>query len=334
MSGLLPEPLATMLRPASLVYGLGVARRNRRFDRGDGVEHLPEPVISVGNISVGGTGKTPVCSYVLQVLEEAGHSPALAMRGYRSQATGSADEAEEYRDVRPELSLAVGADRVAALAELRKSDPFDCVVLDDGFQHRRIARDLDLVLVDATRPGLDDRLLPSGRLREPLEALARADAVLVTRSNGVDEELADRLARFAGSPPLAWLEHSWEAIDVHRQGQTVETIGVGELKDQRLAVSFGVGNPGPLKRTVEATGARIVHDHAVRDHHHYTERDVRSLRGHGVDAVMVTGKDWVKLRRLAGSLGDCPVMVPRLSIKALSGEEALRSRIQAAVSRS
>ncbi len=332
MSGLLPEPFATLLRPAALAYGLGVAHRNRRFDRGDGVEQLPEPVISVGNITVGGTGKTPVCRYVLKVLEEAGHTPALAMRGYRSQATGSADEADEYRDVLPDLPLAVGADRVARLSELRKDHAFDCVVLDDGFQHRRIARALDLVLVDATRPGLDDRLLPSGRLREPLTALARADAILVTRCTGVDQQLADRLVRYAGSPPLAWLEHAWDGIDVHRQGQPVESAGTAELKGQRVAISFGVGNPEPLKRTVEAAGASIVHVHAARDHHRYTERDVRALRSADADVVLVTGKDWVKLRRLPGVLGDGPVMVPRLSIRVVSGEEALRKRIQAAVS--
>ena len=321
MSGLLPEPLSTLLRPAAFAYRLGVSRRNRRFDRGEGVHRLPEPVISVGNITVGGTGKTPVCRHVLKVLEDAGRTPALAMRGYRSGATGQSDEAEEYRDTRPNLPMAIGADRLAALEGLRTTRPFDCVVLDDGFQHRRIARDLDLVLIDATRAGLDDRLLPSGRLREPLENLSRADAILVTRAGDVDPELAERLTALAGQPPLAWLQHTWAAIDVHRPGQPCESISPTELKGRRLAVSFGVGNPSALRRSVEAVGASIVHDHAVRDHHRYGDADARQLAGSGADAIMVTGKDWVKLRHLVDRLGDRPVMVPRLEITVVNGGE-------------
>ena len=334
MSGLVPEPLSTLLRPAAFVYGLGVSGRNRRFDRGEGVHRLPEPVISVGNITVGVTGKTPVCRHVLRVLEDAGRTPALAMRGYRSGSTGRSDEAEEYRDTRPELPMAIGADRLAALDALRTTHPFDCVVLDDGFQHRRIARDLDLVLIDATRTGLDDRLLPSGRLREPLENLSRADAILVTRSTGVDTALADRLAVVAGQPPLAWLQHTWAAIEVHRAGQAVESIAPDELRGWTLALSFGVGNPDALRRSVEATGARIVHDHVVRDHHRYVDADARQLAGSGADGIMVTGKDWVKLRHLADRLGDRPVLVPRLEITVVDGEQALADRIRAAATRS
>ena len=187
----LPGWVSGMLSPLAGIYGRVVAGRNRRFDAGEGVVDLKEPVISVGNLTLGGTGKTPVCQYLVSVLREAGRTPAIAMRGYGASSDGVSDEALEYSSMFEDLPLAVGADRVVSLEALRKKSAFDCVVLDDGFQHRRIARDLDIVLIDATRPGLDDRLLPAGRLREPPSSLARADIVLVTRATtGVDDELA------------------------------------------------------------------------------------------------------------------------------------------------
>lgn len=334
MSGLLPEPWSTMLVPAAGLYGMGVAARNRRFDAGRGVVTLPEPVISVGNITVGGTGKTPVCRHVLEELRRLGHAPALAMRGYRSKANGSSDEAEEYRDHLPDLPLAIGSDRVAAIGDLREQASFDCVVLDDGFQHRRISRQLDLVLVDATRTGLDERLLPSGLLREPARALSRAGAIVVTRSQGFDQSLADRIEALSGQPPIAWSRHVWHGVDVHRNGQSVEHLPADDLMGWKVAIGLGVGNPRPLREAVVRAGASIVFDLEARDHHRYTAADIGRLVGSGADGLLVTGKDWVKIRREPELIGDVPVLVPRLAVEVFSGEEALRSRIRTAVRRS
>ena len=334
MSGLLPEPWSTLLAPAAKLYGMGVAARNRRFDSGHGVVTLPEPVISVGNITVGGTGKTPVCRHVLSELRRMGRVPALAMRGYRSKANGSSDEAEEYQDHMPDLPLAIGPDRVGAIGDLRGQAPFDCVVLDDGFQHRRISRQLDLVLVDATRTGLDERLLPSGLLREPARALNRADAIVVTRSEGFDQSLADRLEALSGQPPIAWSRHAWQGVDVHRNREPVEQLPPDDLAGWKVAIGLGVGNPRPLREAVVRAGASIVFDLEARDHHRYTADDISRLVGSGADGILVTGKDWVKIRSRPELVGDVPVLVPRLAVDVFSGEEALRDRIRAAVGRS
>ena len=334
MSGLLPEPWSTMLAPAAKLYGMGVAARNRRFDAGHGVVTLREPVISVGNITVGGTGKTPVCRRVLEELRRMGHVPALAMRGYRSKANGSSDEAEEYRDHLPDLPLAIGADRVDAIADLRGHVPFNCVVLDDGFQHRRISRQLDIVLVDATRTGLDERLLPSGLLREPASGLQRADAIVVTRAEGFDQSLADRLEALSGKPPIAWSRHAWQGVDVHRNRQTVEQLPADGLAGWKLAIGLGVGNPRPLREAVVRAGGSIVFDLEARDHHRYTAEDIGRLVGSGADGILVTGKDWVKIRSQLRLVGDVPVLVPRLAVDVFSGEEALRDRIRTALGRS
>ena len=319
-----------LMSPASLVYGAAVNRRNRRFDAGIGVHSLEVPVISVGNITMGGTGKTPICRKVLEILRESGHQPALAMRGYRASRTGGSDEAAEYVDAFKNLPLAVGADRVAALAELATTEKFDCVVLDDGFQHRRIARDLDLVLIDSTRPGLDGRLIPAGRLREPVEALSRADAVIVTRSESVDHSLAERIKTLSGKSPIAWFNHVWDGVDIHLRGET-QCKEVEYLQGLRLGVSLGVGNPRSIRENVVAAGAQIIFDAAARDHHRYTGEGVKKLRARieerGGEALFVTPKDWVSIRRCPEGLGSLPVIVPRLRVEPVSGAQDFSSLV-------
>ncbi len=316
--------------PPSLIYGAAVNRRNRRFDAGIGVHSLDVPVISVGNITMGGTGKTPMCGKVLEILRESGHQPALAMRGYRASKTGGSDEAAEYADAFKNLPLAVGADRVAALGKLATTEKFDCVVLDDGFQHRRIARDLDLVLIDSTRSGLDGRLIPAGRLREPVESLSRADAVIVTRSGSVDHSLAGRIETLSGKPPIAWFNHVWDGVDIHVNGDT-EFKGIEYVKGRRLAVSLGVGNPRSIRENIGAAGAQITFDAAARDHHRYTGEGVRKLRSRieesGAEALFVTPKDWVSIRRCPEGLGSLPVIVPRLRVESVSGAQDFSSLV-------
>ena len=316
--------------PVSAVYGFEVSRRNRRFNAGEGVHVLDVPVISVGNITMGGTGKTPLCGLVIRTLKELGHNPALAMRGYRASRTGGSDEAAEYLDTFPDLPMAVGADRVSAIKELAKTRTFDCVVLDDGFQHRRIARDLDVVLIDATRSGLDGRLIPAGRLREPVESISRADCVLVTRSNGIDESLKKRIEILSGKPPIAWFDHVWEGLDVQVEGKT-EHADIDYLRGLRLGISLGVGNPQSIREKIAEAGASIEWDAGARDHHRYTKRSIEKLRERfersDADALFVTPKDWVSIRRYTKYLGAVPIAVPRLKVKAVSGFEEFSRRI-------
>ena len=329
----LPGWASTVLSPFAGMYGRVIAGRNRRFDAGEGVVELKEPVISVGNLTVGGTGKTPVCQYIVSVLRNAGRAPAIAMRGYGATSDGVSDEALEYASMFQDLPLAVGADRVAALEELRKKSAFDCIVLDDGFQHRRIARALDIVLIDASRPGLDDRLLPAGRLREDPTSLSRADIVLVARATEVDDRLAGSIAKYSGTPPIAWLEHTWaKGVEAHRKDAPTEIMDIKDLRGARLAVSLGVGNPTSVLNMIEDCGAQVVYEHNARDHQIYTEQRTRRLfataRTKGAEAVLVTPKDWMKLQRWKSSFDDSmPVFVPRLEVRVLEGEDALREMV-------
>jgi tetraacyldisaccharide 4'-kinase len=207
------------------------------------------------------------------------------------------------------------------------------VVLDDGFQHRRLARDLDLVLIDATRSELDDRLLPYGWQREPASSLRRADAVIVTRSNGVDERLAAVIERWHGRPPLAWTRHAWTTLQVHTGGVTAAEA-VAWLAGRRVVTMLGVGNPAAVRSQAESAGAVIVADLPVRDHEAYDRSKMMQAKGlcDGMDALLMTPKDWVKARDLIDlESWPTPIVVPQLEIEVLQGVDALDDRILQAV---
>jgi tetraacyldisaccharide-1-P 4'-kinase len=175
---------------AARAYEVGVRWRNARFDRGNDVARFDAaPVISVGNLSAGGTGKSPFVAWVTDALANTGVQPVIALRGYGAARPEDSDEAREYALTAPGAHVVVGARRLEALTRafaaqsaLSVARPA-VVVLDDGFQHRMLARDLDIVLVDATRPALDGDLLPNGWLREPARGLARADLVVLTKAH-------------------------------------------------------------------------------------------------------------------------------------------------------
>src|SRR4051812_19919591 len=221
-------PLAGPIgRLTSRLYGWEIGRRNRRYDAGRGVVRFDRPVISVGNLSVGGTGKTPMVAHIVGLLLEAGHRPCIAMRGYRSQ-DGRSDEAEEYRARFPSVPVVAQADRTLGLINLfaleheGRGPHTDCIVLDDGFQHRKIARDLDIVLLDATREPFHDRLLPAGWLREPVESLRRAALVVLTHAESASAEtiqwLSGSVGRVRARPAEAVTRHGWAALCIRERG--------------------------------------------------------------------------------------------------------------------
>jgi len=185
--GAVPGPIGAAL---ARVYGIVIARINRRFDSGRGVVRFDRPVISVGNLSVGGTGKTPMVRRLIAILLEMERRPCIAMRGYR-KGTGESDEAAAYQREFPDVPVIAQANRTDGLIALfgdeheGEGPHRDCIVLDDGFQHRQIGRELDIVLVDASRSPFRDRLLPQGWLREPAESLTRAGLVVVTHAESV-----------------------------------------------------------------------------------------------------------------------------------------------------
>lgn len=325
-------PLA---RVGERVYRRELARRNRRFDAGRGVVTIDRPVISVGNLSVGGTGKTPMVRLVVSWLLEGGHRPAIAMRGYKARG-GISDEAEDHREAfGGSVPVVAQPDRLTGLLRLFAEEEgrrVDVVVLDDGFQHRRIARQLDLVLIDGTRDPFRDRCLPAGRLREPTDALSRASAVVITHSELLAPGAAGALResiRGVFDGLIVEGEHAWESLRVIERGEE-RTEALGWLKGKSVAAACAIGHPGAFLEGVRrATGRGVERAEVFADHHPLNRRAAERIAraAAGCQAVVVTEKDWVKLRRFGGWA--CPVVVPRLAIRLSQGGEALRGLVLA-----
>ena len=301
--------LRPLTLPASLMYATAIASRNRRFDRGKGVVRIDRPVISVGNITTGGTGKTPMVAWIARCLLQQGRRPVIAMRGYKSQPGQRGDEELEYRHTLPEVEVLANPDRIAALRAYQPRHPdVDCVVLDDGFQHRRLHR-------------------------EPPLALARASAVIVTHADDIDAGIAQDIDRWHGKPPIAWARHAWRQLQIH--AKHAGDLPIAWLKGKRVLTMFGIGNPAAVRAQVEAAGAKIMVDIPAGDHERFDIAKLATARGlcDGLDAMVVTRKDWVKIEPLISKLGGWPtaIIVPHLEIEFIKGEDALQALLVNAV---
>lgn len=314
--------LAPLGSLASAIYGKVITARNAAFDGGRGVVHMDRPVISVGNLSVGGTGKTPMVVHVLGVLRDAGRKPCVAMRGYRAGPDGS-DEAALYRRVRAGVPIVARPDRVEGLIELfatHEGEGVDTIVLDDGFQHRRLARQLDIVLLDATRSVFVDRLLPAGWLREPASALARAQAVVVTHAERVAARVVDEMLRHAREySPVALLasaRHEWLDLRVHH-GSDAQVRPIEWLHSKRIVAACAIGNPDAfIAQARDAAGRELVASIVLRDHDPFGAPTIARIDNAAdcADAIVVTEKDWSKLSRVPPKSWPCPIAVPRLGL--------------------
>jgi tetraacyldisaccharide 4'-kinase len=325
-----PRALQPLAGAAEPVYRAIVARRNGGFNKGKRVTRAKIPVISIGNLSVGGTGKTPMVMHTVRTLKSVWKKPGIVLRGYGAKKSQRADEEDEYRDRMPDVPVVVNPDRVAAVARLRKKHGADVAVLDDAFQHRFIARDLDVVLIDATRSPFEDCCLPAGWLREPVSSLKRADAVIITRADRASEarlaQLHAQIESVSGKAPIGKASHAWEGlVDV----TTAQLRKPGSFEGSTLIVACAIGNPEAFVRQVRAsTGAEIRESIIKRDHHRWTKpeagRIARLLRSGKADALIVTHKDWVKLREVLpmDKIGDARVLYPRLGINMIEGGEA------------
>ncbi|MEP7000864.1 MAG: tetraacyldisaccharide 4'-kinase, partial [bacterium] len=282
-----------LLSPASWLFGLGVQRRARRFEQtADAGNASSLPVLSLGNLTVGGTGKTPLAAWAAAALRARGATPAIVMRGYGD------DEPLVHARLNPEVAVIVDADRVRGAIQARNAGA-DCVILDDGFQHRQIARVSDWVLIAAERWRDDLRLLPAGPLREPLHALGRANVIVVTRKSATRataEEISSRLgARF----PRAGVAICHLALDALVDARSGERRPLSWLADRRVVGVAAVGEPAAFFAQLRDIGARL-DERAFRDHHAFDAADVAELATDLArrEGVVCTLKDAVKLAPL------------------------------------
>lgn len=297
--------LRALLRPASAAFGAVVRQRNRRYDADTSAAPRGVlPALSVGNLTVGGTGKTPVSSWFAAALRRRGASPSLVLRGYGD------DEWRVHQLLTPDVPVHVSPDRVAAMREARAGGS-DCAVLDDAFQHRRAPRVSDVVLVSADRWNGRTDLLPAGPFREPMGSLRRATAAVVTvkaASPAAVERVCVAIAAAAPQLPVCVVRlvpdglHEVAVAPLRGavEPATAQAHQLDALVGRRVAALSAIADPEAFARQLGDHGANLVHHLRFPDHHHFTEADVKGVFKvlHGADLVVCTLKDAVKLAPL------------------------------------
>jgi tetraacyldisaccharide 4'-kinase len=331
------------LRMASLGYGLAVRVRNGLYDRRVLRTHRVNiPVCCVGNLTTGGTGKTPLVAWLARSMGEKGLRVAILTRGYKARAletphgvTMNGDEPAELAAACPGVPVIVNADRVAGAAEATRNHGAQVLLMDDGFQHRRLARDLDIVTIDAAAPFGYGRLLPAGLLREPIAGLKRAHAVVLTRSDQVSGEtlgqIEARIRQIRRDLVIARAIHA----PVEARQSDGPDISLGELKDKRVFAFCGLGNPGAFFATVRACGCVLAGSRAYNDHYAYADCDLadlcRTACSQGAGLLLTTQKDWTKIASLNRPVEPLPVAYLAIELQFTSGRNLLNTLIERAL---
>ncbi|MFH0963256.1 MAG: tetraacyldisaccharide 4'-kinase [Planctomycetota bacterium] len=328
--------LMSFLVPLSRIYEAAIRRRNLSFDRGRAVASLEIPVLSIGNITVGGTGKTVLIEDLARRLLRLGLRPLIVSRGYKGDSGGN-DEFQLLAENLPHVPHVTGKKRIKAAHEGITAHRPDVIILDDAFSHRGLARDLDIVTIDALCPFGYGALLPRGLLREPPEELARADLVVLTRSDLIREEdrqaIETDLARLSGKAAVIEAFHDpWRAVDIMNSRE----VDHRTLAGTPSYVFCAIGNPQGFKLTVAKLSIPVVGETYFIDHHRYTPGDLRAIEveacARGARCLLVTQKDRVKLTRI-GYNWRLPIRSIDVRMAYLSGEEILEERIAGAVAR-
>jgi len=287
---------------AVAVYKPIINLRNRLYDKQWLKSYrLGVPVICVGNITAGGTGKTPMVVWLCRYLLQHGKKVALLSRGYKGSNKTGNDEIQMIRQTLPEVPVVIDPDRVRGGREAIEKYHPDIIVMDDGFQHRRLRRDLDIVMIDCTCPFGYEAVLPRGLLREPLEQLSRADAIVLSRSDLINTDelnaIKNRLKAGETGKLIACCRHKPQTM--FRSDD--EEIPLSQLSGRKVAVFCGIGNPESFPATLNQLGAKVIARKFLPDHVSYNETIVSQLeqwrRDSGANWLMTTHKDWVKLKQ-------------------------------------
>ena len=315
------------LAPASLVYYLAVNFRQLAFKAGFcRSARLPVGTICVGNVTMGGAGKTPIVIEVVRRLKEKGHEPLVISRGYGRK--GSKKTIKLVADKhRIHLSFIEAGDEAVLLAENLQGTPIivgsnrfaagqyglrrfasDIIVLDDGFQHFALKRDMNLVVFDATVSIVSLRLFPGGTLREPVSAVRRADAVILTKAN-LTNKFGDRVKEIRTiAPGMPVFGARYDAVGLKRLSEKKEQVEPEFLRNRKVLCVSAIGNPQAFDVFSEdILGVKRLESLAFRDHHVYTLKDMEDIekrrRRTGAEWILTTEKDAVKVCILGSDLG-------------------------------
>ena len=319
------------MRGAEVPYTLAMRLRNYRYSSGRAeVCRAAVPVISVGNLTLGGTGKTPMVEWLARWFRQHNVRVALISRGYGAEAGARNDEALELEQKLPDVPHLQNPDRAEAARTAVEEFETQLILLDDAFQHRRIHRDLDIVLLDALEPFGFDHVFPRGTLREPASGLARAHTIVLSRADMVSAEQRQEIrARVAAIAPHAcWVEatHSPQRlINISGDATTLQS-----LHGKRVAAFCGLGNPAGFQHTLHSCGYDVAGLKEFPDHHNYTREDVEMLATWAkqlkADALLCTHKDLVKLA--ADQIGATRLWALAIELQLRTGQVELESKLQ------
>lgn len=346
--------LEVLLRPVASIYGFLTNTRNLAFEHGwRKVIDPGVPVISIGNLTAGGTGKTPVTALLTAGFRARGQAVGIVSRGYggrekgpaRVATTGDTVMAQKFGDEPtwlaarfPDVPVYIAANRVEAVRALMRENKVDLVIADDAFQHRKLARQFDIVILDALEPDWHYRMLPLGRLRESFSSLKRADAIFITKANLAEPAQRERLRRriddvFASSskrPPIYEIDSALSGfmkLDKNTEG----VIPARGLEGKKVVLASGIGRPESFERLMVKDAKVQIADHLVfADHHRYSKTDFERItarvREIGAESLVVTEKDAVKM---TGWSPDFPCWITKLEARgSLEGlYEALDRRL-------
>lgn len=325
-SGWLGRGALVALTPAETVYRGIVAGRNSLYDRGVLTAVTPAiPVISVGNLTVGGTGKTPFTAWLASRLLEWGRNPAIVLRGY------GADEVELHRSLNSGVPVLVGKSRRDGV-ELAGKQGADCALLDDGFQHRQLDRELDIVLIGAEQWRRPRRMIPRGPWREPLSQLSRAERIVITRkaathaeAEAVRQEVIE--AGFDPEPAIAYLKPGYLG-PLNGSG---DPISLHVLEGRRVAAISSIAEPHLFFDQLRDANLQV-QEHIYPDHHEFTADDVREIvRAASGVPILMTRKESVKLKSRMPADADALVLGQEVVVE--SGGEKLFIDVREALTR-
>jgi len=327
------------LRAAARVFSTIIALRNLLYSKGWLKTHrVSAVVISIGNITAGGTGKTPLTIWVCNWLLKQNISCAILTRGYKTRQKSNfktqnrIDEPAILAKSCPRAKIIVNPDRVAGATEAVNKFGAKVLIMDDGFQHRRLDRDLDIVVIDAMRPFGYGKMLPAGLLREPVEALKRVDAVVITRCDQLPEYKLGQLERRLQSvnPDMIVVRSIHASVCAKSMGN--EEISIEQLKEKTIFAFCGIGNPDAFLGTIRKLGLNLVGSKIYDDHHYYTNNDIADIYGEAkrLDAnlLLSTQKDWTKTALPASVIKDIPFAYLVIELRFVAEEDKLKGLLE------
>ena len=349
-SGFLSSLFRFLLTPFCWLYSAVISARNYCYKVGwFKQKQLACTVISVGNIVVGGTGKTPATAAMASLLKNKGFRVALILSGYKRHSNDaitivsdgekrlcsrkeSGDEAEMLARQLTDIPIVVGKQRYLAGKTALDRFKSEILIIDDGFQHRQLARDIDIVTIDATQPYGTSNLLPIGTLREPTSALQRADIILLTRTDASNINITDlkaELNQFAQNTPILESVHQPTSLYRLNQKENQDALPLTTLTGKRLLAVCGIGNPDAFVTTLKKYQPEAVELFSFPDHHVYTATDIHEIqkrrqRCHA-EWVITTQKDEQKLSTFSTEL---PIVVLAVELVITDGDATLLAAIQ------